>query len=62
MASRLSADFRARVNNREETNSVEIEQQERKTTEDPQKKKMNEKCPEINRWEGKRFNCYIHKW
>ena len=39
MASRLNADFRASVNNREETNSVEIEQQERRTTEKGKKRR-----------------------
>ena len=43
MASQLRADFRTSVNNREETNSVEIEQQER-TAADLQKKKMKKQC------------------
>ena len=38
MANRLGADFRASVNSREETNSVQIEQQEKRTTEERKKR------------------------
>ena len=44
MANRLGADFRAIVNNREKTNSVQIEQQEKRTTEERNKEKAYGTC------------------